>query len=233
MLIAHHLARPPMLAPCDVSVMAGDIVGLIGPNGAGKTSLLRALAGISEGPGDVTMAGMALAHVARADRPGLFAYMPAERHVDWPMQVRDLVALGLPQPDADAPAVQDILRRTDMLAFAHKSVDKLSTGERARVLLARALVAKPRYILLDEPIANLDPYYQLRILNLLRAEAARGAAIIMAMHDLQMASQYCDRLILMQRGTILAQGPAQTLLTPALLAQAFQIENGPQGWRAL
>lgn len=233
MLSAAHLARPPMLAPCDLRVRPGEIVGIIGPNGAGKTSLLRALAGVSEGPGQVTMDGMQLAHVARRDRPGLFAYMPAGRHLDWPMQVRDLVALGLAQPDVRNPAVEAALRQTDTWAFAHHDVAKLSTGERARVLLARALVSAPRYLLLDEPIANLDPYYQCRIMEILRTQAAQGAAVVLAIHDLQLASQYCDRLILMHGGRIVAEGPAATLLSPQLLAETFQIAAHAQGWRAL
>ena len=233
MLIAEHLARPPMLGTCDLKIATGEIVGIIGPNGSGKTSLLRALSGVSEGAGHVTMDGMRLNHVARAVRLGLFSYMPAGRHINWPMQVRDVVALGLAQPDADNPAVEQALRRTDSLAFAHHQIDKLSTGERARVLLARALVCAPRYLLLDEPIANLDPYYQIRIMEMLRAEAARGAAVLLAIHDLQLARQYCDRLILMHRGQIMAEGPAATLLTPQLLAETFQIAADGQGWRAL
>ena len=222
------LARPPFLATLDLSLPAASVTGLIGPNGAGKTTLLRAIAGLSTGPGSVTIAG---APIASGDPVRTLAWLPADRDVAWPMTAADLVQLGLgPGAHHDEAAVNAALGAVDALAFAARRVDTLSTGERARVLLARALVARPRWLLLDEPVANLDPWHRLGIMALLGRLAATGSGVIVALHDLDLARRCCDRLLLLDHGTLVAVGTPAAVLTPANLATVFRIRAGADGY---
>lgn len=228
MLALTALSRPPMLAPVTLSLPAASVTGLIGPNGAGKTTLLRAVAGLSTGPGSVSIAGVA---INTADRVRTLAWLPADRDVAWPMVAADLVQLGLgPGAARDATAVTAALASVDADGFADRRVDTLSTGERARVLLARALVARPRWLLLDEPVANLDPWHRLGIMALLGRLAATGTGVVVALHDLDLARRYCDRLLLIDKGALVAVGTPAAVMTPANLAAVFRVRAGPDGY---
>jgi iron complex transport system ATP-binding protein len=234
MLSASALARPPMLAPLSVELRPGSVTGVIGPNGSGKTTLLRALAGLSRGPGRVTLGGETMAALPPMQRARRLAWLPSTRDLAWPMRADDLVALGLgPGAARDEPAIAAALAAADASAFAGRRVDTLSTGERARVLLARALVARPEWLLLDEPTANLDPWHRLAVMAGLRAEAARGAGVVVALHDLDLARRHCDRLLLLSGGTLVADGPPEAVLSARNLAQIFAIRDGFAGWEAL
>lgn len=226
MLTVHDLARPPMLAPASFSLPAGQVTGIIGPNGAGKTTLLRALAGVSTGPGSVSIAGKPL-----TPHPRTLAWLPASRDAVWPMSAGALVALGLgPGLPPDARAVAAALAECDAAHLAERPVNLLSTGERARVLLARALVAQPSWLLLDEPIANLDPGHRLDVMALLGQRAAAGAGVVLALHDLDLAMR-CDRLLLMAGGHIVADGAPAHVLGDEQLARIFGIKRTAHGWQ--
>jgi len=228
-LAAQDLSRPPGLAAATLALRPGEITALIGPNGAGKTTLLRALAGLTAGPGRVTLDGHELAALSPDARARRLAWLPAERDVGWPLAAREVVALGLPGRRDDA-AIDRALAKTDTAVFADRRIDRLSTGERARVLLARALVAGPDWLLLDEPIANLDLRHQLDLLDLLRSEAARGAGVVLSLHDLALAGAACDRLVLIDAGRIVADGAPAAVLTPDVLATVFGVARTPGGW---
>jgi iron complex transport system ATP-binding protein len=233
-LVATGIARPPMLAPLALALQPGTVTGVIGPNGAGKTTLLRALAGLGGGPGVVTVGGARLAGLSPAQRTRRLAWLPSTRDLAWPMRADDLVQLGLgPGAPRDAAAVAAALVATDAAGFAARRVDTLSTGERARVLLARALVASPDWLLLDEPTANLDPWHSLAVMARLRAEAARGAGVVVALHDLDLARRHCDRLLLLAEGVLVADGPPAAVLDAGNLARVFGIRDGGDGWEAL
>jgi iron complex transport system ATP-binding protein len=162
------------------------------------------------------------------------AWLPADRDVAWPMRAADLVQLGLgPGAARDDAAITAALIAVDAEAFADRRVDTLSTGERARVLLARALVARPRWLLLDEPVANLDPFHRLGIMALLGRLAATGTGVIIALHDLDLARRHCDRLLLLDMGALVATGTPAAVLGPAHLAAVFRIRTGPDGWEAV
>lgn len=220
MLEAIDLARPPMLAPTSLTLQPGQLTGVIGPNGAGKTTLLKALAGLSRGPGAVRLDGQPL-----AAHPRRLAWLPASRDAIWPIPAAALVQLGLgPAAAPDPAAVADALAACDATALAARPVNQLSTGERARVLLARALVARPAWLLLDEPIANLDPGHRLDMMALLAAEARRGAGVVLALHDLDLAGR-CDRLLLIVGGAVVCDGPPEIALASANLARYFGIRR--------
>ena len=172
------------MRPTTLALEPGQLVALVGPNGAGKSTLLRALAGLVAHSGTVTWRGAALARLDGRTRARTVAYLPQDPPVHWPLAARELVALGrLPhrayaanENAADAAAVTAAMRQTDTLEFAARSVNRLSVGERARVLLARALAVEAPVLLADEPIAMLDPYHQLDVMSTLRTYAAGGDA---------------------------------------------------------
>lgn len=230
-LVATGIARLPMLQPTSLAVRPGEVVGLIGPNGSGKTTLMRALASLSGGPGDVALDGEAIGSLDASARARRIAYLPAEREAGWPMSARDVVALGLmPLGGADDLAVDRALALADVTRFADRRIDRLSTGERARVLLGRTLAGRPDYLLLDEPTANLDAHHQLAILDVLRSEAARGAGVLVTLHDLSLAERWCDRLLLLDEGRVVAEGAPADVLTRERLRDIFHVQRGERGW---
>ncbi len=228
MLAAAAVVRMPGLRSASLTLRPGELAGLVGPNGAGKTTLLRALAGLSRGPGLVTLDGLPVTSLAPVTRAKRIGWLPADRTVAWPLKVTDVVALGLALPEPNA--ITAALACVECTGFAERRIDTLSTGERARVLLARALVTRPDYLLLDEPTANLDPYHRLTVVAALQAEVARGAGVLVAMHDLELARSCCDRLILLSDGELIANGTPADVLTSTRLAAVFQVRAVDGGW---
>ena len=217
---AHEAVRP-----CSLDLAVGETVALVGPNGAGKSSLLKAIAGLLAFEGRVAFRGRPLAELDARARARTVAYLPQARTVHWPIAAREVVALGrLPhraagqrESEADAAAVEWAMRQTDVPALAARPVDRLSGGERARVLLARALAVQAPVLLADEPVASLDPYHQLTIMAALADYARRGALVVAVLHDLSLAARFCGRVILMQDGRVVGDGaPAEVLRAEAL-----------------
>ena len=224
-LTATGLAMAGRLEPTSLSLAAG-VTCLVGPNGSGKTSLLHALAGIGEAAGSVAIDGADPHRAAPARRRRLLSFLPASREVFWPLSAADLIALGGAQADSA------LLEALGIAAFADRRIDQLSTGERSRVLIARALAAEPRVVLLDEPVSNLDPLWQLKLLDHVRAAAReRNQALLIAMHDLDLAADYADRLIIMHERRIAADGEPHALLAGPHIPQIFGIERDGARWR--
>lgn len=209
------------LALNDVSVAleAGMLTGIIGPNGAGKTTLMRAALGLTRlKSGTVTIHGTPIGAWKRETLARRLAYLPQGGNAVWPMTGYDLVMLGrlphragLGRPTAtDRAAVETALTRAHAAELAGRRLDAMSAGERARVLLARALATGADILLADEPAAFLDPAHQLSLIELLQAEAARGVAVAVSLHDLTLARR-CDRLIVLQSGQVAAFGGAECL----------------------
>ena len=228
LLDARDLAISGRLQPTDLELAPG-MTAVIGPNGAGKTSLLRALAGIELETGDVLIAGEELTHAPPPRRMRLLSFLPATRALVWPISASNVIALGLPSPD---PArVDELLKQLELDALADRRVDHLSTGERSRVLLARALAARPRLLLLDEPLSNLDPYWVLRTLQILNLEARqRGCAVLATLHDLNQIAAF-DRVLLVDGGRIVADGPPGDVMDSLELIRAFRIEKDGRSWK--
>jgi iron complex transport system ATP-binding protein len=214
---AEGLAMKGRLRETSLTIQAGELVCLVGPNGSGKTSLIQAMAGIGRVGGSVALAGRDPRRLGPAERPAHLTYLPATRDLPWPLIARDVIALGGGAADFAELALDALLDRP---------VDTLSTGERSRVLLARALAPRPKLLLLDEPTANLDPLWQIRLMALVRAELRQGGrAALVAIHDLDAAQRYADRILVMHDRRIVGEG-----LDPKIVAEVFGIVRGAGGW---
>ena len=220
MLQASELSLSRRLFGVSLAIDAGQLVCLVGPNGSGKTSLLHALAGIGSSAGSVSLDGVDPRRLGAATKSRYLTYLPAARDIGWPMRAGDLVALGgdpRPIPQLDLEDLMD--RRVDML----------STGERSRILIARALLPSPRLLLLDEPTSNLDPLWQFRLMELLQSETrGQGSSALVAMHDLDLAERYADRILVMDKGRIAAEG-----LDGPHIAEIFGIERRAGKWQPI
>lgn len=211
--------------------LAGGVIGLIGPNGAGKSTLVRAVAGLIPTEGAILIDGAPIASLPLRERARRIAYLPQGQAVHWPITVERLVALGrLPHlapfaraAAADAEAIERALERTELVGLRDRPVDELSGGERARVLLARALAVEAPLLLVDEPLAALDPAHQIEVMALLRAEAGRGATVIAVLHDLTLAARWCDRLLLIDRGRLVANGRPAEVLTADRIGAVYGV----------
>jgi iron complex transport system ATP-binding protein len=209
----------------------GELIGLIGPNGAGKTSLLRSLAGIPEASAKVRWQGRPLARIGENARARAIAYLPQSPQANWPLTVRELVELGrLPHrrfgqrsTPADAAAVERALQWTDIAAFGGRAIDTLSGGEHMRAHLARAFAVDAPALLVDEPVASLDPYHQLSVMRLLDEYRATGRLVVAVLHDLNLALGHCSRLLLMDGGEIVADGAPRAVIDAARLARHYRI----------
>jgi len=215
-----------------LSVASGELVGLIGPNGAGKSTLLKAMLGLRpRRSGDILLDGSDFLSMPAEARARAVAFLPQDRRVEWRLPARDIVMLGryphrarfgAPAPD-DRAAVARALDAVDGHGFFDRPVTVLSGGERTRILLARALAVEAPILLADEPIAALDPYHQLHVMEILRDRAHAGAAVLAVIHDLALATRFMDRIVLMHEGSIAAEGRPADVLTPDNLARIYRI----------
>jgi iron complex transport system ATP-binding protein len=227
LLEAERVGLAGRLGPTDFRMEAPELVCLVGPNGSGKTSLLHALARIGGPSGEVRIDGRRPEALAVAKRSALLSYLPASRDIAWPLAAADVVRLG-----AEEAGTLEAMTALDLAPLARRRVDRLSTGERSRVLIARALAPRPRLLLLDEPVANLDPHWQLRLMGGLREATRERQGAIVAMHDLDLAARFADRLVLMEDGAIVADGEPQPLLESTRLGQVFGIQRSDGLWIA-
>lgn len=231
--LAVRLGRREVVRGVTLDLPAPELVGLVGPNGAGKTSLLRALAGLlATASGSVAFDGRDLLRLPERERARIVGYLPQEHAVSWPLRVYDLVMLGrfphrspvAAASERDRRAVVSALAAMDALRFADRPVTQLSGGERSRVLLARALAQEPRLMLADEPTHGLDPSHQIALMQRLRRLAQGGCLVLVTLHDLTLAGRWCDRLVMLSEGRIVADGPADAVLTDARLSDVYGIE---------
>lgn len=223
----------PLLRGVDLGVSGGDCVALLGANGAGKTTVLRLLAGLIEPhAGQVEVDGIAsplLSHQQRAHRIG---YLPQRIPVATGFAVYEMVLMGLYallpargwESQREWLAVGRALHRVGARRLMRRPFDELSGGEQRRVLLARALVARPGLLLLDEPLAALDPGFVLELTATLVALKAAGVGLVISTHRLSLVRQLADRVIVLRRGEVLAAGRPSTTLSAALLDEAYETD---------
>lgn len=227
LLAARELAIPGRLHATGLDVQSGELVALVGPNGGGKTSLLRALARIERASGVVAIDGEDLDEAPMARRRQLLSFLPASRDVTWPISARDVIKLGLDRDDE--PRVEEMVSLLELDKLADRPVNQLSTGERARVLTARALVGNPKLLLLDEPLSNLDPYWVLRLLDIFESSTQSGQVVLAALHDLSQLDRF-DRALLVSDGMVQMDETPASLVASERFEEIFRISPANGRW---
>ncbi|WP_421931813.1 ABC transporter ATP-binding protein [Phenylobacterium sp.] len=230
--IAVSIGGVSIIGGLTLSFKPGAVTALVGPNGAGKSTLLTCLAGLRRPErGETRLGGEPLLSMAPRERARHVALLEQTPEIVWAVDVRTLVGLGRTPflgarglTTEDREAVDDAMRQAEVAVFADRPVTSLSGGERARVLIARALAGRPQWLLADEPLSGLDPGHQLDAVALFRALASRGAGVIVTLHDLTLAARMADRVLVLARGAVLADGAPRDALRPEVLAQAYGVE---------
>ena len=224
-----------VLAGITLDVAPGEVIAVAGPNGAGKSTMLRALAGVGMQAGvvrhgEVRVDGQPIEAMQPRARGRALAYLPQDRTVHWPLAASRVVALGrLPhgtggsESAEDRRAVDAALAAMDVAALRSRPVSHLSGGERARVLVARALAQEAALLVADEPTAGLDPAHALDLFHHFGRLAADGRSVVVALHDLTLARRFCHRMVLLKDGAAYAIGPPAEVLTAESLAAVYGV----------
>ncbi|MFI2752801.1 putative F420-0 ABC transporter ATP-binding protein [Cellulomonas sp. P22] len=216
----------------EVAVAPGTLTGLLGPNGSGKSSLLRLVAGVrAPDAGTVRLGDQDLRTLGRRERARRVALVEQESATEVPLTVRDAVLLGRTphrsrwagDSPEDLAVVEHALAAVDADGLAARRLDTLSGGERQRVHLARALAQQPELLLLDEPTNHLDVHAQLVTLGLVRRLADAGTGVLAALHDLNLAAAFCDHVVLLSAGRVVAAGPVDEVLVPGVVDQVYGV----------
>lgn len=221
-----------VLSDVDAAFAPGTLTAVVGPNGAGKSTLVRAILALVPIDGCVRIDGTDVAAMPRADLARRIAYVPQGQTLHWPLSVERLVGLGrLPHlapmsriGAADMAAIERAMARADVLHLRQRIATELSGGERARALFARALAVEAPALIVDEPLASLDPGHRIDVMTLLRAQADAGDTVIAVLHDLTLAARYCDRLLLIDAGRVVADGAPATVLSTERLRAVYGID---------
>ena len=230
--LAINLGRRTVLHNVSAAMQAGEFIGIIGSNGAGKSTLVRAMLGlVKPSAGEARIDGQPVTGLSAREIAKALAYLPQGQTLHWPLTAERLVALGrLPHlaplsriSGDDRAIVAAALQRADAAHLAGRIATELSGGERARVMLARALAVGARGLVVDEPLAALDPGHQIDVMELLAREAAGGALVVAVLHDLTMAARYCSRLLLIDGGHLVADGSPVEVLTAERLQSVYGI----------
>jgi iron complex transport system ATP-binding protein len=228
----------PVVESLSATLAPGTITAILGPNGAGKSSLLLGLAGLlAPAAGRALLGEHDLGALTPRARAQAIGYLPQAPEIAWDVTVESLVALGrLPWRDRGADQIEAAIAAVTLGDLRHRPASRLSGGERARVLLARVLAGTPRWILADEPLAALDLAHQLALIAHLKACAAGGQGVVVVLHDLAIAMNHADRVLVLDRGKLVADGAPADALDPALMLQVWGVKAewlGPPGARAL
>ena len=222
-----------ILKNIDLHLRSGQVVGLIGPNGVGKSTLLHLMLGLLKPQeGNISINGKNLSNKKRKDLARLMTFVPQDSNINYAFSVEDVVAMGRnPWIDRFQPAsiddvriIEEAMIQTDVLHFSKRWINQLSGGERQRVLIARAIAQQTPIIILDEATANLDICHQLDVLELARSLAQAGRLVIIAMHDLNMASRFCERLVLLAENGVQADGKPDDVITEENLKRYFHLQ---------
>ena len=234
MITAAKISHPlPFLDNVEMVIRPGQITGIVGPNGAGKTTLLKMLAGLLKPvSGNIELDKRSLFEIEHAQRALRIAYLEQHSFVHWPLSVRQLIELGRfphrfnPKSSAemDKRVIDKVIEQVGVSNLVDRQFNTLSGGERARVIIARAIAVQADYLLVDEPIASLDMKFQLEVMNLLAQQASTNTAVCVIVHDLNLAAAYCDCLYLLDKGKIVSHGAPETVLTNDTISLIFGID---------
>lgn len=231
--IRFSVDKATILERVSMDLQSGEMVGLIGPNGAGKSTLLKIMSGVIEASyGNITYQGVSLEQIPHSRKASEIAYLAQGARAYWPLPVRNVVELGrLPFQKwwksltaHDHEIINRSLQKAGIEHLAQRTVTTLSGGEQTLVMLARIFATQPQLILADEPVAALDPYHQLHVMDLLKAfVSGQQQSVIVVLHDLGLAARYCDRIYLMHHGKIHAHGSPAEVLTPANIEAVYGV----------
>ncbi|MDF2414910.1 ATP-binding cassette domain-containing protein [Aeromonas sp. 1HA1] len=234
MLEARALAIAGRLSPLDLRWHGGQLVALLGPNGSGKSTLLGALAGILPAEGNVLLGGDVLTDLSWPELAKRRAMLPQRQPQLFHIPVFQVLSLGLDQGVAPArqnEAIKALCEVLELESLLARDFSRLSGGEQQRVLIARTLLqlwpslnSAGRVLLLDEPLAGLDLHHQLALLRLLKTLARQGLLVVLAIHDINLAIDWADRILCLQQGRVVSEGGAE-LIDEALLERVFQIKT--------
>lgn len=215
-------------------ISRGEFVGLLGPNGSGKSTLLRVLSGVLKASrGQVWLDGYLLGQLRSKDVAKRLAFVPQREDVAFDFTAWEVVLLGRApyigwwgkESVRDVQAAERAMERTDSMSLAERAFRTLSGGERQRVILARGLAQETPLLLLDEPLTHLDVAHQVGTLSLLRdLNREAGLTVLAALHDINLASEFCDRLLVLRQGQLVAEGTASEVITPSLLTRVFGLD---------
>ncbi len=220
----------PILNGIDLAVRKSEVLAIIGTNGSGKTTLLKNISGVlAPETGAIYLDLKRLADFSPADLARCLTVVEQEREVGFDFTVREIVALGrIPhrsrfarETEGDRGSIRRAMELADITSFAERSIHTLSGGEKQRVFLAMALAQEPRILLLDEPTTHLDITHQIQIMEIVRQQAAAGLTVLIAVHDLNLAAQYADRVAILYKGRLLAVGRPEQVLTTVNIRRAF------------
>ena len=208
---------------CHIS--QGKLIGIMGANGAGKSTLLKSIAGILPlTSGEIWLGNCKLSAMSAKQKSEQLAYFAQNTQIHWDLSVYDVIALGLTSPTKNEQAkVRSVSEQFSISHLLEKPFQQLSGGEKARVQLARCCIKQAPLLLADEPIAPLDPYYQIDMMEQLKALTPQKTCVV-AIHHLDLAYRFCDEIILLDKGKILASGETQAVLNAENLARAFGVE---------
>jgi ABC-type cobalamin/Fe3+-siderophores transport system ATPase subunit len=228
---AERRTRPFALSDLSLDISAGEIIGVIGPNSSGKTTLIRLLTRVLEpAAGEIRLEGVPVGRLSRTDLARRVAVVPQGLLPQFPFTVGELALMGRYPHDPgryfesprDHAVAHEAMAATGVLELADMPLEHLSGGERQRAVIARALAQEPRLLVLDEPTAHLDLRYQVEAATLLRRlNRERGMTILLVSHDLNLAAEVCDRLLLLNGGRPVAIGAPEAVLDEGLLASVF------------
>lgn len=225
--------REKVVDEVSLALYAGEMVGIVGPNGSGKSTLLRLLTGVlTPNQGEIAVEGRPLSSYSRRQLSRLIAVVPQDTIIGFPFSVMEVVLMGRSphlgtlafEGERDVEVAHRAMLRTGVWELADRSVHEISGGERQRVVVARALAQEASILLLDEPTAFLDIKHEVETYDLLREVQEEGRSVLTVLHDLNLAALYCDRVILLDHGRVVCDGPPREVLTYAVLTRVYQTE---------
>lgn len=224
MVKLEHVTLPYGLSDINCHIPQGKLIGIMGANGAGKSTLLKSIAGILPlTSGEIWLGNCKLSDMTAKQKSERLAYFAQNTQIHWDLSVYDVIALGLTIPTKDeAEKVRSVSEQFSISHLLEKPFQHLSGGEKARVQLARCCIKQAPLLLADEPIASLDPYYQIDMMEQLKALTPQKTCVV-AIHHLDLAYRFCDEIILLDKGKILAGGETQAVLNTENLARAFGV----------
>ncbi|MEM2958125.1 MAG: ABC transporter ATP-binding protein [Candidatus Jordarchaeaceae archaeon] len=214
-------------------IYRGEFVGLVGPNGSGKTTLLKCLSKLyTPQEGSIELDGHDLRRLSQLEGARIYAVVPSEFTMDMNISITDTVLLGrYPyleglwwENERDEEIALEAMEKLNVLDFGSRKLGELSSGEKQRVLIAKALAQEAKVLLIDEPVAHLDLGYQMEIMEMLKSLARDGVTIIAAMHELNLAVKYCDKLIVLDKGRVVACGKPKDIVTQKLIEDVYGVK---------